>query len=251
MADVNQRIKVSTNSLSIFNEDRQMLKLQFIEESMVVTICNPEFANEKLTYPQQMRHSVMVTQSNAAAFYDIITRIILPAYESGNRKDAGIFTNRNKTQMLEVMVEGGTFFAIIHDEIENRVPKNTYTFKFDKTMVITDYDIQAVSFKTEEIDASFTIFCKAFEAFQDLCSGVTAHQYQLRHNYYIEQIRKLITALDNKFNLGIAYKNGNYVRPNNTNGGFTSNNESYSPVEVHESTMDSIMGQLSDELPFK
>lgn len=245
MADYNQRIKVSTNSLSFFNEERQMLKLSFLEDSVVVSICNPEFANEKLSYPQQMRHSVLVNQNNASALYDIITRIIIPAYEAGNSKDAGIFTNRAKTQMLEVMVEGGSFFVVIHDEIENRIPKNSYTFKFDKTTIITDYDIKAVSFKTEEVDASFTVFAKAFEAFQNLSNGITAHEYQYRQSYYIEQIRKLITALDTKFNLGIAYKNGNYNKPNS---GF---NEGYSPAEVRESTMDSIMGALTDEIPFK
>lgn len=251
MADFSQRVKVSTQGIAFFNEEKAMLKIVYLEDAVTVSINYPLITDGKTTYPQEMRHSVLINQNNVAALVKLICEVIIPSYEKGENKDAGVFTNRARTQMFEVLEKGGTFFAVIHDEIENRIPKNTYIFKFDKTMTIQDYDTEALSFNSEELDAQFYVFCKVLESFMLLGNGVTAHEYQYRQSYFIDQVRRLITALDTRFNLGIGYKRTSDGTNNYGNSGFGTPPET---TQVHETSMDNLMNSImpgsDDQLPF-
>lgn len=250
MADFSQKVKVSTHSIAFFNEDRAMLKIVYLEDAITISINFPSIVDGKVSYPQEMRHSVLLNQNNVSALYTMIMEHVFPAFEAGNNKDVGVFTNRNKTQMFEAVTKGGSFFVMIHDEIESRIPKNTYIFKFDKTQVITDYDIEAVSFHTEDLDAQFAVFCKVLESFTLLSNGITAHEYQYRQSYFIDQIKQLASAMNTKFNLGTGYQRSGSSNSYG-NSGFDSVT-SGSPVEVKEGTMNDIMGGImGDELPFR
>jgi len=252
MADY-QKISVSTQGLTFFNEDRIILKLTYLDDAMTVTMMFPQIVDGKATYPKELRQQVLISAQNISALQQLVIDAILPAYEKGSTKDVGVFTTRAKDQMFEVFTQGGTMFVMIHDKIENRVPQNTYMFKFDKTMIVTDYDIAAVSCNTSEIDAQFTLFVKALESFVDLCSGVTAHQYQHKQSWHLENIKKHLNALNNKLGLGIEYPNKN----TNYNSGFESGN-SYNTTQgnsdvtnVTHGTMNDLFPGMGDELPFK
>ena len=210
-----------------------------------------EFGNCKRSTENEKSRWKLLNQNNIAALHDAIVNELLPAYEKGQNKDVGVFTNRNKTQMFEAMVIGGEFFVCIHDEIENRIPKNTYMFKFDKTDIVEDYDPKAVSCKITQVDAQFTLFVKCLEAFENLGNGITAHEYQVRQSYFVDQIRQYLNALNTKLNLGISRPSYNNSS-NSNSGGFDSGNYSSSnpnPVAVREGSMNDLFGN-GDELPF-
>lgn len=253
MADYT-RPSISTHSITFFNEDRIMLKVIYLDDAITVGIYLPQIVDGKASYPKEMRHQVLLNQQNVAALYDMIVKYVIPAFDRGENKDAGVFTTRNKNQMIEAYTQGGSFFVVIHDEIENRVPKNSYLFKFDKTMVIKDYDIAAVSFQTEEVDAQFTLFVKALEAFANLSNGITAHEYQYRQSYFIDQVKQTFNALNTKLGLGLN-KTYNNTGNNASYGGFDSGNsyntnQPASPVQVHEGSMNDLFPGMGDSLPF-
>ena len=254
-----QKTQISTNSLSFFNDDRVLLKMTYLEDAITVGIYFPQVVDGKATYPKEMRHQVLLNQKNVAAMNELIIHHILPAYNLGESKDVGVFTNRNSTQMFEIMVQGGNIIAIIHDEIENRVPKHTYMFKFDKTRVIMDYNVEALSFKTEEVDAQFFLFMKALSSFVELSNGITAHEYRYRNMYFNDQVRKHLDALNTKLGLGIQGYSSNAGTGNGNfrASGFESGN-SYnpmetmgSPVEVHQGTMNDLFPGSGDDVPFR
>lgn len=252
MAGNYQKPSISTNSVAFFNEERVMLKVVYFDDAMTVSIFLPQIVDGKATYPKEMRHSVLVNQANVTAWHSLIMDEILPAYERGENKDAGVFTNRHKSQMVEVMVMGGDFYVVIHDGIENRIPKNTYTFKFEKTTVIKNYDVAAVSFETEDLDAEFSLFVKALEAFENLSNGITAHEYQYRQSYFINNLMKYLYAMNDKLGLGVYrpdYSSGNI------SGGFDngSNSTIGNQVEVHQGSMNDLFQGMGggDELPFQ
>ena len=246
---------VSTHSITLFNEDRTMLKIIYLDDALTVGIYLPQIVDGKASYPKEMRHQVLLNQQNVAALYDAIIAEIMPAFDRGENRDAGVFTNRNKSQMFEAYTQGGSFFVIIHDEIENRIPKNSYVFKFDKTPVIKEYDVNAVSFKIDEVDAQFTLFVKSLEAFANLSNGITAHEYQYRQSYFIDQVRKTFNALNTKFGLGLNTGYGNNGGNAAAGGGFETGN-SYnngsapSPVQVVQGSMNDLFPGMGDELPF-
>lgn len=253
MADF-QKTTVSTNSLSFFNEEKVLLKLTYLEDALTISINYPEVTDGKAKYPQNLRHQALLNQNNVVALHRLTIEHVIPAFAEGRNKDVGVFANRNKTQMVETYTQGGSFFVVIHDEIENRIPKNSYVFKFDKTPVIQDYDIGAVSFKTEEVDAQFFLFIKALEAFENLSNGITAHEYRYRNSWFNDHVRKYLEALNLKLGLGMqTYQpNNNY----DAKSGFESGN-SYNPnsaagavIQVHQGSMNDLFPGAGDELPF-
>lgn len=253
MADF-QKITISTNSLSIFNEERVLLKLTYLEDALTIAIYLPQVVDGKATYPKEMRHQALLNKENVVALNRLTVEQVIPAFTEGRNKDVGVFTNRNKTQMVETYTQGGSFFVVIHDEIVNRIPTNSYLFKFDKTPVIQDYDIGAVSFKTDEVDADFYLFLKTLDAFENLCNGITAHEYRYRNAYFNDLVKKYLDALNLKLGLGIQT-----YQPNNnfdSKSGFESGN-SYNPnggagaaIQVHQGSMNDLFPGVGDELPF-
>lgn len=250
MAGNYQKPSISTNSVTFFNDERAMLKVVYFDDAMTVSIFLPQIVDGKATYPKEMRHQVLINQANVSALHSLIMEEILPAYERGENKDAGVFTNRHKSQMLEAMVMGGNFYVVIHDGIENRVPKNTYMFKFEKTTIIKNYDVAAVSFETEDIDAEFTLFVKALEAFENLSNGLTAHEYQYRQSYFINNLMKYLYAMNDKLGLGV-YR-PDYSSNAGSGGGFDAGAGSTigNQVEVHQGSMNDLFPGMGDSLPF-
>lgn len=261
MADF-QKVEVSTNSLSFFNNERVLLKLTFLGDALTVGIWFPEVVDGKATYPKALRHQVILTKENVEsltrdAMKDFIPKLEDP--ESVKGIGTGVFTNRNSTQVMTIWAEGGIIQLQIADEIENRIPKNVYMYKFEKTRVIKNYNISAVSFEIEEIDAQFFLFFKTLLSFTDLCSGITAHEYRLRNQYFNDSVRKHLEALNLKFGLGIQGYN-----PNSNGGGSSSfggsnfeSGNSYntmenmgSPVAVTQGSMNDLFPGAGPELPF-
>lgn len=253
MADF-QKVSISTNSLSFFNEDRVLLKLTYLEDAITVSFMFPQIVDGKAKYPKELRHQCLVSQNNIVSFHERIMSEVIPAFDKGQEKHVGIFTNRNKTQILEAYTQGGFFFVVLHDEIENRIPKTSYVFKFDKTQVVEDYDINAVSFNIVEVDAQFTLFLKAFEAFTNFSNGITTHEYRYRNSWFNDNIKKHLDAMNLKLGLGIPTYTPNH---SDASSGFDSGN-SYNPqdngagaaVQVYQGSMNDLFPGAG-ELPFR
>ena len=206
--------KITTNGMTLFDENGVMLRLDFLDDALSVQIGFPDIVDGKRKYPTEKRQSLIVTNDRVSALYDIVINKVLPAIEAGKDYDGGIFTSKRKDGVFEVAVQSGEPYLMYHKDIDaDRKPKATYIFKFDKTSIIEKYNVESTEFEQCEVHAKFTLFVKLLEGFVLLSNNITTHSYRHANKYTTDKIFLYLNEIAKKMGLTVESRSS-YGTPN-------------------------------------
>lgn len=212
-----QKNRVSTSGITLFDENGIMLKLSYLDDSFSLVLGEPRVAdNGKRSYPEDLRHPFILTLDRAQALYEnIILRKVLPAIESGEDYNGGVFLNKRKDSIFEVHLQSGDLYLVYYKDIgEDRTPGSTLAFKCQKTQIIESYHPDGTSFEQSSIEAYFMVFVKYLESgIFDMFNSST-HAYRKANYFTTNRIFTLLESICTK--LGISIENRSYGNRSNT-----------------------------------
>lgn len=159
--------QITTSGVSIFDDAGNWLKLGYLDDSLSLMMCEPTIGDGgKRSYPQESRKPFIITLDRASAFNsEIIMKKVLPAIEKGEDYNGGIFLNKRKDAIFEIRIQSGELYVIYHKDIgENRTPKESHVFHFQKTPIVEIYNPDGSSFEQSNVEGQFVLFCKYIEA---------------------------------------------------------------------------------------
>lgn len=219
------RIDVNTSMMTIWDSATgNQLKLSLLNNGLGISIWLPQIdPSGYRKYPTENRYNIVVNPKGCIALEKVINDIIIPAYERGNNAHAGVFTNNNNTNMLELEVRDGIFFIIIHRGIDpvSRIPKDTIRFKFESTNIVDNYNSANGEMEITPVQADFFIFVKAVLAYNTLAGGyyaahgtsIASAQFNTR---FMEYIRSIAEAVHAQLPAPSYHTNGGYQAAPNT-----------------------------------
>lgn len=214
--------RVSTSGITLFDENSMMLRMGYLDDSLSLVLGECEEVNGKRSFPQEKRHSFIITLDRAEAFYnEIIIKKVLKAIENGEDYNGGIFLNKRKDSIVEIRVQQGEIYLVYYKEIgEDRKPKDTYTFKFNKTDVVELYNPDGTSFEQSKVEGCFMIFCKYLESGIYDLGNSSAHAMRKANQYTTSAIFNYLKMIAAK--LGVTVENSNSGFNRSSNPGFAS-----------------------------
>lgn len=225
------KIDVSTSMMTIWDSvSGNQLKLSLLNNGLGIAIWLPHTdPSGYRKYPTDNRYNIVINPKGCIALEKIINDTIIPAYERGTDAHAGVFTNNNNTNMLELEVRDGFFFIVIHRGIDpvSRLPKDSIKFKFESTNVVDNYNSANGEMEITPIQADFFIFAKAVFAYNNLAGGYyAAHGTSMASAYhntrYMEYLRSIAEAVHAQLPAPTYHQNGGY-NPQTTNTGLQQN----------------------------
>lgn len=196
----NNQVSVSTSMMTIWDSTTgAQLKLSILNNGLGIAIWLPLVGPDgSRKYPSENRFSTVLNQKNTLAMEKIISDYIIPAYEKGTNMHMGVFTNSNRSILVEIEVRDGSFYLLMHRGCDptTRVSKDTIRFKFDSTMVVDGYDVASGEMSAVPIQAEFFVFAKAVNAFNDLAGGMyAAHGASIASNSFNTRFMTYIRAI--------------------------------------------------------
>ena len=196
----NNQISITTSMMTIWDSiTGAQLKLSILNNGLGVAIWLPNTGPDGTRkYPAENRFSTVLSQKNALAMEKIISEYIVPAYEKGSSMHMGVFTNSNRSILVEIEVRDGEFYLLMHRNCDptTRVSKDTIRFKFDSVMVVDGYDVASGEMNVVPVQADFFVFAKAVNAFNDLVGGMyAAHGASVSSNSFNTKFMTYIRAI--------------------------------------------------------
>ena len=198
--------RVTTSGMTLFDENGIMLRMSYLDDSLSFII-GESITNDmgKRSYPQEKRHPFIITMDRAAVLYEtIIVQKVLPAIENNQNYNGGVFLNRRKDSIFEIRVQNGEVYLCFYKGIdENRVPKESYVFKCQKTPIIEGYSTDGSSdFTQDEVQSFFLLFCKYLDAGIYDVHNSSAHSFRRNSNSIFNYLKgiaaKLGVSLENR-----------------------------------------------------
>lgn len=218
-----QQNRVTTSGCTLFDENSIMLRLGFLDDGFTILFGDPKQDGMNKTYPLEKRHSLILRPERATALLEnIIVDKVLPAMENGTSYNGGVFLNRRKDSILEVRVQDGEVYLAFHKGIdENRVPKESYVFHFQKTQIIENYNPDGSAFEQFDVHGCFMLFCKFLESGVYDINNSSAHSMRKANYYTTNKIFRYLEGLATK--LGVTVENRSYQ--NGSSSGFSQSPE--------------------------
>ena len=222
----NNQVSISTSMMTIWDSATgAQLKLSVLNNGLGIAIWLPVVGPDGTRkYPSENRFSTVLSQKNTLALEKIITEYIVPAYDRGSNLHMGLFTNSNRSILVEIEVRDGTFYLLMHRGCDptTKASKDTIRFKFDSTMVVDGYDVASGEMNVVPIQADFFVFAKAVTAFSDLAGGMyAAHGTSVANNSFNTRFMTYIRAIAESVHAQLPaptyQQNGGY-RPNQQAG---------------------------------
>ena len=235
-------IEIRTNGVNFFGADGNMLMVQYLDDSICISFCYPTIDEMgKRTFPKGNRKATTVKKDAVVAFAAILnSEEFLEAIASKGRFNKGVFLNRDKTDILSIVVEADNIALNWYTEIgEDYLPKAVFSFKFQKLMIIKDYSSTLGGGEIEEIQGDAYIFMHMIQNFEALSiSNVIAHGAKTGTSWNMNREIEFLKAIADK--LGVQAQGSSY-RPANPNGygggtGRTSGFNMPAPVVTSDNT---------------
>lgn len=208
----NANFAVSTNMVSMFDENSNQLRIAGYDTGLQVAIWVPSISPEgRMTFPQEGRHSVVLSQTAVAALDYIIKNQLMDRVVSGQEFKKGVPTGRNATSFVDLIhKDGAIYIRISKDADANKVAKEVYLYKFMQDPVTVGYNPQTGEFETEMIDAQFALFCNTISAYAAF-SMPAGHGAHVGEHFELNRMFRYLQ--------GIATKLGVTITTEYTNGG--------------------------------
>lgn len=198
--------QVTTSGVSIFDDAGNWLKLGYLDDSLSLMICEPTTDdNGKRSYPQPSRKPFIITLDRASALHEkIIVEKVLPAIEKGEDYNGGVFLNKRKDAIFEIRIQGGEIYGIYHKDIgEDRTPKESHVFHFQKTSIVEIYNPDGTSFEQSNVEGQFILFCKYIESGVFDLHKSAAHAIRKGNQYTTSKIFDYLAGIAAKLGVTI------------------------------------------------
>lgn len=204
-----QYVQVNTNTfgLTLFADDKTILKLNFYNEAIDVQFLLPSTdENGKTMYPKDARPHFLLNKERVCSMVELIETVITDAIAAGKNKAAGPFLNNSKSAIADIQVtnEGEDqkiclrYFSAID---ENRKPKAKYAFEFPRMIVIEDYDPETGEFNIGYTNPVFMLFYKTLVSFSNSVGYAEVHNSKHGNNYDRTRFVKQIIDIAQKLGL--------------------------------------------------
>ena len=200
------KINVSTNSLTLFDENGTMFKLGFLNETLSVMLCAPVVSPEgKRTYPTEARVNFIITADRVASLHNnIIMEKVLDAVAENRNYNGGIFLDVKKNRVFEIRVQDGEVYAIYYIDIDaERHPKRTIVYKFSKSPIIEKYNPESGDFEMPEAHSQFYLFTKTLDGFLECINGINTHSHRYTNKYVTDKVFKMLEDISIKLGITI------------------------------------------------
>lgn len=198
--------QITTSGVSIFDDTGNWLKLGYLDDALSLMICAPTIGDGgKRSYPQESRKPFIITLDRASAFNEeIIIKKVLPAIEKGEDYNGGIFLNKRKDAIFEIRIQSGEIYAAYHKDIgEDRSPKESYIFHFQKVPIVESYNPDGTSFEQSNTEGQFILFCKYVEAGVFDLHKSSAHASRKGNQYTISKIFDYLAGISAKLGVTV------------------------------------------------
>lgn len=198
--------QITTSGVSIFDDAGNWLKLGYLDDSLSLMMCEPTIGDGgKRSYPQESRKPFIITLDRASVFNsEIIMKKVLPAIEKGEDYNGGIFLNKRKDAIFEIRIQSGELYAIYHKDIgENRTPKESHVFHFQKTPIVELYNPDGSSFEQSNVEGQFVLFCKYIEAGVFDLHKSAAHANRKGNQYTTSKIFDYLAGISAKLGVTV------------------------------------------------
>lgn len=212
----NARFAVSSSLVSMFDGNNNQLRLAGYDAAMQIGIWVPAISPEgKMTFPQENRHSLVLSHEVVATLDHIIKNQVLPAIENDRSFKKGVPANRAGTAIVEIIVQDGHVILQMNTNLDaNKVAKETFQYEFAKDPVITGYNPTTGEFEVEMVDAQFALFCNTISMYTTVSTYGHGSKYQM--DFSMSRMYQMLQAIATK--LGVAINTG-YSSGHSNNAG--------------------------------
>jgi len=235
------KVNTSTNSIGYFDDNGIMMMTSFLNDTITISFGEPVVnAEGKRKYPQELRSNLLITNERVAALYNgIIMNKVMPAVNSGENYNGGVFLdNTKKDKVFEIRIQDGDIYALYHFGIDaDRHPKKTIVYKFKKSPLIEKYDPASGEFNIVEGHSQFYLFIKQLEGFLTNCNGTVTHDYKNTNRYSNDKLFNLLNEIAVK--LGVSVNAPQYTSYSNNN---TNSTSTASPAIQETTDLSSLLG---------
>lgn len=193
--------RVNTVGLNLFDDNSMLLRLSYLDDSLSIQICEPEQGSDgKRHYPEQKRHSVIITADRAAALYNDVIIPSVKAVEENVAFARGIFCNRMKTTILQIMVKDNeVYLSILAGIDENKVSQDKVSFKFQKVQYIDDYNPSTGEVGNQtDVHGGYLLFTKFIELGVEALTGSAGHSMRKSNRATTRMIFNYLKAIGEK-----------------------------------------------------
>ena len=209
-------ISVNTSSIALFAADGTMLRFSFKNDRIIFTII-PKVTDEmtgKQKWPKELGHSALLPPATASALYNGIMNHLFEDIKNGTDHD-GFFTvplNIDCTALIGLSwVNKTATLGIFNNVNADRTCNNVYTFQFQVTTAIDNYDPKSGNFTVKEIQGQLLLFIETLKAFDDAVGAASAHTVKHVTHFNYNQIVNYLKSIAIKIGANIDFGGyGNY-----------------------------------------
>jgi hypothetical protein len=194
---------ITGSNITLFNDEKKILKFTFNTSSFGIGIWSPVLSPEgKPTYPVEQRLNILIPHESSQALYHVLTNYIIPAISSGASAKFGVFTNWQKNNMLQFIVnEGKVTMRYLMGLDQDRNPTEIYVYEFTQLPIVKNFEPGESAHELLVHHASFFLMYHCLSSFLQIAIwGSVPHS--------IDQIKKHIHDKYVEALKGIAEKNG-------------------------------------------
>lgn len=207
----NNQLSMTTNSLSIFDENGLLFKIGYLDETVSIGMWEPmtDPATGKRSYPKEMRNSLLLTPERVAALLELINTTVINNVEAKTPYNGGVFTSNKKDSIFEILVdkmgEDVDIYLLFHKNInQERVPDKTVAFKFKKVPIIQKYNSKTGEFELYDTHGEFYMFVKVLEGFLLVnANGNAGHSMRNHNKYTTDKIFKYLAEFATKMGVTV------------------------------------------------
>lgn len=230
-------IEIRTNGVNFFGADGNMLMTQYLDDSICISFCYPTLDETgKRSFPKGNRKATTVKKDAVIAFAAILnSEKFMEAVDSKGRFNKGVFLNRDRTEILSIVVEGDAIALNWYTEIgEDCLPKAVFSFRFQSSQIINGYSASVGGGEIEEIQAQAYIFAHMIDYFSKLSvTNVLSHGAKLGTTWNINRELEYLKAIADKLGAQVQGSSTSFrPNPNYNNGGARSGFDMPSPAPV-------------------
>lgn len=223
----NANFSVTTNMISMFDENSNQLRIAGYDTGLQIAIWVPTITPEgKLTFPQEGRHSVILSQTAVAALDYLIKNELTDKIASGTEYKKGVPTGRSASSFVDLIytpgldTDGSVYLRISRDVDANKAAKEVYLYKFMKDPVTVGYNPQTGEFETEMIDAQFALFCDTISAYTAITMPA-GHGAHVSEHFELSRMYRYLQGIATKLGVTITTEYGNTQQPSNSQASYT------------------------------
>lgn len=245
---------VNTNTIALFAEDGTMLRFAYRNETMFLSIIprvsDPSTGRQR--WPREMGHSIALRPQQAAALWKAFESCILPDIENGTDHIGYVVVplNREATSLCGFSYTAGKCcFSIFNNVSVDRTCNEVYTYMFDTTATINEYNPNTGTYSIKEIQSQLFVVIWAIKVFAEFSANFVGHGAKNATAFNHDMLMSHLSAICTKLGVtpgGYGSYRGSYGNQN-PQGGYS--NDGPSMTSAQPRLMSPMTNPISAPMP--